>query len=160
MTKIRIKATGKTYELENPLEASEARCSELWPYVKISLNCNYVAAKKVVKESRKDPLSFNNNGWTSACNFKDEFDEPEDKMINRYGDLADYARELIDKYDEAALFTSYDGCVYDFETDTLYADAFDDETLGCYAFEEDNLFYYVLPENKFYLPQEIEMINE
>ncbi|MDD3325413.1 MAG: hypothetical protein PHN38_09875 [Sulfurospirillaceae bacterium] len=160
MTKIRIKATGKTYELGNRLEASEARCSSLSCTVNVSLNCNYVAAKKVVKESRKDPLSFMNNGWTSAYNFKDELGSDEEGMIKRYGDLADYVRELIDKYDEAALFTSYDGCVYDSETDTLYADAFDDETLGYYAFEEDNLFYSVHPEDKFYLPQEIELIDE
>jgi hypothetical protein len=59
-----------------------------------------------------------------------------------------------------ALLTGLDGCFYSTETDELFEDALDEEALGYYADEDDNLFYYVIPEIKFYLPEQVEVLYE
>jgi hypothetical protein len=161
MEKIRIKATGKVYELGNRKQAVEARCSSLSGYV--ATNSDYEAAEEVVEEYRKtgDDIVFgHDNDWVWTYNFKEEFDEAVEDMDERYGDLAEYAQELIDKYDESTLLTGLDGCFYCEDTDELYEDALDSEALGSYWSEEDNLFYYVVPERKFYLSEQVEVFYE
>ena len=160
MEKIRIKATGKVYELGNREQAVEARCSSLSGYV--ATNSDYEAAEKVVEEYRKNgytKIFGNDNGWVYTYNFKEEFDEAVEDMDKRYEDLSEYADELIEKYDESTLLTGLDGCFYSTETDELYEDALDAGALGNYANEDDNLFYYVAAENKFYLAEQVEVFE-
>ena len=142
MEKIRIKATGKVYELTNS---------------------DYDAAEQVIEKYRETGNNIvfgQDNNWVWTYNFKEEFDEAVEDMDERYGDLAEYAQELIDKYDESALLTGLDGCFYSTETDELFEDALDEEALGYYAYADDNLFYYVIPEIKFYLPEQVEVFYE
>ncbi|SHN00708.1 hypothetical protein SAMN02746066_04348 [Anaerosporobacter mobilis DSM 15930] len=160
MEKIRIKATGKVYELGNKKQAVEARCSSLSGYV--ATNSDYEAAEEVIekyRESDNDRI-FAENDWVWTYNFKDEFDQAEENMEERYGDLAEHAQDLINKYDESALMTGLDGCFYCVDTDELYEDSLDEEALGDFADEDDNLFYYVIPEIKFYLPEQVEVFSE
>lgn len=161
MEKIRIKATGKVYELGNREQAVEARCSSLSGYVATS--SDYEAAEEVVEKYREtsDDIVFGqDSNWVWTYNFKEEFDEAEEDIEARYGDLAEHAQDLIDKYDECTLLTGLDGCFYSTETDELFEDALDEEALGYYADKDDNLFYYVIPEIKFYLPEQVEVFYE
>lgn len=161
MEKIRIIATGKVYELGNIREAVEARCSTLSGNV--AVETTFDAAEKTIEKYRENDYDDNiideADNWVWTHSFKDKFEEIEEEMEARYGDLVERAEELIDKYDECTVLTGADVCFYCKEDDELYEDALDPDALGDYALEDDNLFYFVTAEDKFYLPEQVEVFE-
>jgi len=158
MKKIRIKATGKVYELGNVKQAVHARCSSLEGYV--ALSYDWKSAKKVVEEYRQTGDKGLFDDWFFTLSFDEMVGDYEKNIQERYGDLKERALELINKYSGCTLMTGVDGCFYCTDTNELYRDTLDDEVLGDYAFEDDNLFYYIIPEAMVYLPEQVEIFDE